>query len=144
VYLTAQRVQAVRGPPRGVINAFLYRPPAAGDAVDWENPDFDELTRSPGTLVRQSTPLQPGGNRVLSFLDVLAPDAVTEQELTDALLRIAETLPPAAGHWRGRSDRVSTRFFAPHSNGHPRDEFTELLNTLLRLFAAPVSASTLG
>ncbi len=59
MYLTAQRVRATRG--QEGINVLLYRH-GNDAAVNWENPDFEELTMNdPGNLVARSTQIRPGG-----------------------------------------------------------------------------------
>jgi hypothetical protein len=103
--------------------------------VNWDNPDFEDLTmKNPGNLVARSTLIRPGGNHVLSFLDVLAPDAVSASELIEAFRDLSATMPLAARHWRGRSERVSVRFVAEPSNQPPMREFVELSNQVLRVF----------
>jgi hypothetical protein len=132
MYLTAQRVRA-RGGREG-INVLLYRH-GSDAAVNWENPDFEELTmKTPGSLVARSTPIRPGGNNVLTFLDVLAPDSVTEAELGEAFRTMSVTMPLEARRWRGRSERVSARFLAEVSNQPPMREFVELSNQVLHVF----------
>ena len=134
MYLTAQRVRVTRG-GQGGINAFVFRHGSVGANVNWEAPDFDELiTRNPGDLVARSTQVRPGGNHVLSFLDVLAPDAVTGHELGEAFQDMSITMPLEARRWQSRSERVSARFIAEMSNQPPMREFIELSNRLIQVF----------
>ena len=136
MYLTAQRIRTVGGREEG-INVLMYRHGGDIGAVNWEDPDFEELTtRNPGDLVARSTPIRPGGNHVLSFLDVLAPETATEDDLRDALGNLSVTMPLEARRWRGRSERVSARFLAELSTKPPMSDFAELSERAIQLFHA--------
>ena len=67
MYLTAQRVKGQAGTG---INAFLHDG-SIGVDVDWAA--FDKGEVSPGDMSRQSVEVPPGGNSVLSYLDIVAP-----------------------------------------------------------------------
>jgi len=75
MYVTAQRVR--RRTASG-INAFLHDAPNLNQ-VDWE--EFDRGEVEIGELLRQHAAVPPGGNSVLSFLDVIGPGELTVQQL---------------------------------------------------------------
>lgn len=70
MYLTAQRVTSGTGDADG-INAFyhMHRDAWAGRDVKPED--------APGYLVTRRLAVDPGGNRIRSYLDVLAPDTTS-------------------------------------------------------------------
>jgi hypothetical protein len=82
MYLTAQHVRAPVSDAEGV-NAFFYL--HGTDA-------WDELAaagipdRNPGTLAAQSITLPPPGNRVRSYLDIVAPDETPWSEIHQAFV----------------------------------------------------------
>lgn len=67
MYLTAQRVISPSG--ENGINGFLYE----HGTVAWETPP-DPASESAGKLVHSFITVPPGSNRVVSFVDVVAPD----------------------------------------------------------------------
>lgn len=83
MYVTAHRVRAEVGPLAGRvdINGFLH----LHDAVAPWPGDVRSLVAvadgEPGRLVRSATPIPPGGNTVLSYLELVASDAVAPTEL---------------------------------------------------------------
>jgi hypothetical protein len=85
MYLTAQRVHSPASAREG-INAFYYvhgalGPPAQGI------PD-----QNPGELVAQTVVVAPPGNRVRSYLDIVAPDETGWAELRPAfMIFVSET-----------------------------------------------------
>ncbi len=80
MYAAAHRV--VHRDGRTGINAFLHHhgPQFSWPAAPWTLPETN-----PGDLVRERIEVPPGGNRVLSYLDVLAPDDATPAEIDVAL-----------------------------------------------------------
>jgi hypothetical protein len=84
MYVTAHRVHAPKGRREG-INAYLHRHgpipwPAHADAL------VELLARAPGDLLDQQLGLEPvGGNDVLAYLDILAPDETPRSNLIAAI-----------------------------------------------------------
>lgn len=91
MYLAAQRVRAPSG--KEGINAFFYR----HGRVWLGNPPDDVLPeQDPGELVSMQLEIQPSGNRVRSYLDLVAPDetpSVQLVRLTRDLMRNADLHP---------------------------------------------------
>lgn len=75
MYLTAQRVVSARG-QRGV-NVYEYL--HGGETWDQPLPRNLLPERNPGALNRQWLEIPPGGNAVISYLDVVVPDAVPQE-----------------------------------------------------------------
>lgn len=87
MYVTAQRVRS--GSEEG-INVFRYLHRELSEAL-WESgfPDLQMiLSQAPGYLVDYSTDIAPGGNNVLSCLDVVAPDGGNVEGIRRAIERL--------------------------------------------------------
>ena len=79
MYLTAQRILRVKD-KKGGINAFLYQhgkhdlpPNAQFSNVDWITNQY------PGKLIAESVDLVPGGNAVLSFIDIVGKEGLDKE-----------------------------------------------------------------
>jgi hypothetical protein len=109
MYVAAQRVRSPGG--ASGINAFLF---LHGDQEipdsSWACPDVDVIAEhAPGTLVVQRVEQPSGGNDILSYLDVAAPDAIG----VERLVRILRESPPPLGNTFAWSiEAVSIRFVA--------------------------------
>lgn len=74
MYLTAQRVIS---PSSEIgINGFLYE----HGTVAWETPP-DPTSESVGKLVHSLITVPPGSNRVVSFVDIVAPDGTPYERI---------------------------------------------------------------
>lgn len=81
MYATAHRVSSPQG-MKG-INTFLHE---HGTAFPWPEDPSPLPETDPGLPLWNNGPeIRPGGNRVHSSLDVLAPDLVHAEEIEDAL-----------------------------------------------------------
>jgi hypothetical protein len=81
MYATAHRVVRASTGETG-INAFLH---THGEHFPWPQEAWRLPETNPGVQVRDNVELSPGGNRVRSYLDVLAPDNVSPDEIDVAL-----------------------------------------------------------
>jgi hypothetical protein len=102
MYLAALHVVC---PPAGAegINAFYY----THGQQDWvipPNPD-----QQPGTLVNSRVSVPPGGNRVRSYLDVVAPDGATWSEIRQELLSFVLDNEDGPMPWSDRTGRCLFR-----------------------------------
>lgn len=117
--LTAQHVRAPTGEEG--INAFcrLHGP------YEWSDPPQD-LTA--GEVVNHSISVPPGGNSVRSYLDVIAPDETSTQEIQHAVVPF---IGRSRGHslpWIGTIGRCTFRFGVdPKLHAHWSEEFRQLL-----------------
>ncbi len=91
MYLTAQRVFAPQSKQTG-INAFLYT--HAGRR--WHVPPGDIPDRDPGRLAQKRIAVKPPGNRVRSYLDIVAPDDLDLEELQRRLMTFFRRMSPPA------------------------------------------------
>jgi hypothetical protein len=96
VLITAQRVVAAASRRHG-INIYQYL-----HGRSWPGRVPDELLpeRNPGELVHEWDQLPGGGNHVVSFLDVVAPDEIAPVDLHQSLAslkyRLSSVMSPMA------------------------------------------------
>jgi len=102
MYLASQHVHAPSTPHDGV-NTFLY----SHGACTWEVPPLPD--EDPGILVAQSISIRPPGNRVRSYLDIVAPDAARWDEVRIGLMEFVGRSQRDALPWNGRSGRCYFR-----------------------------------
>ncbi len=87
MYLTAQRVVTPIGQQTG-INVFLYSHPNRA----WRIPPNDIPDKDHGKLVNKKIDVQPPGNRVQSYIDIVAPDETKDYEIVRRLLVVLRRL----------------------------------------------------
>ncbi|HRI68000.1 MAG TPA: hypothetical protein PK156_27375 [Polyangium sp.] len=97
MYITAQRVRSPF-PIREGINAFLHEHRAKEYAkIEWEKPDLTRIAdHEPGILTAQDVDLRPGGNSVLSFLDIVVKDDAPQKQIDEALAKFRKRLTSSA------------------------------------------------
>lgn len=82
MYLTAHRVRSIKSEVEG-INAF-YRVHEENwpESTDWEqvksSTDWEQVK---SRLVHKNCPVQPGINRIRSYLDIIAPDGASPRDI---------------------------------------------------------------
>lgn len=104
--LTAQRVMAPHSHANGV-NVYQY---LHGPYV-WDHVPNEFLPETnPGELIAQWTQLPAGGNRVLSFLDVVAPDEMLDVGLQQRLTSLKHVLSPSGNPTTAHLDPLWVRF----------------------------------
>ena len=137
MYVTAHRVRRHQSGEVG-INAFLhlhYSPPP--DWLDWNQPDFSRaIDEWPAHLNKMDCDVPPGGNSVMSYLDVLAEDSVEVAQIRaafdEASMRLKHEKPPLVIG----SGKISVRFVAVATtglNGAEQLEFITLGEALVNL-----------
>ena len=104
MYLTAHHVVSASDGHEGV-NTFLYL--HGSDA--WTEPPPGVPDQNPGTLAAQSISLRPPGNRVRSYLDIIAPDGTRWEEVRVSLMDFVGTCQRSPLPWTGKSGRCSFR-----------------------------------
>jgi hypothetical protein len=87
VYVTAHRLVTPLG-DEGV-NVFLH---LHGADFAWPEDPGALAKHHPGELEERKTELPPGGNRVVAFLDVLAPDGTGRAAVREAVTALAAEL----------------------------------------------------
>jgi len=127
VYALAQRVASPTGTAHG-INTFLHLHGDPVESIDWG--DIEYITNlKPGRLIDQETEVQPGGNRVLSYLEVVGPDNALPIQLTTALDHVQLHLsyqPNWIWQDHGLLIRFSFGFPPPNMDDLTDAEFTAL------------------
>ena len=99
MYLTAQRVLHRDG--REGVNAFYYLHGSV-----WPNSPIFSFDDDPGELITKSTPIEPPGNRVRSYLDIVTSDDTGVRELRQGFVTFVSEARPAPLPWQnivGRS-----------------------------------------
>ncbi|MGC3999909.1 MAG: hypothetical protein QM767_21705 [Anaeromyxobacter sp.] len=127
MYLTAHRVFS-RARGRHGVNAFRYEHGAQRvDGISWNHPDLDLIaTQHPGQLVADDVEVAPGGNEVLSYLDVAARDEVSDDQVRAALEGFASQVRGASASHE-TEDGIGIRYWASAGlEGQERDEFHAL------------------
>lgn len=91
MYLSAHRVRRLTGDGARVgINTFLHRHEESDLLDDLTRDDsiVDRITNeNPGKLIAESVDLVPGGNAVLSYVDVVGREGLEKQPVCDYLCR---------------------------------------------------------
>jgi hypothetical protein len=135
MYLTAQRVISPVTGAEGV-NVFAY---GHGPYVWHDAPPFTP-EQNPGTLFASSVEPQvpPPGNRVRSYLDILAPDATPREALEVALQVVVTGMPPARLPATATVGSCWFRFSMEEKlAGSWREELRALLARAVQLLPAP-------
>jgi hypothetical protein len=85
MYLTAHHVRNQAG-ETGINAYFNHHEPRMIPDNAWDDPDVVKIAdQEPGRILAQSVEIKPGGNTVLSHLDVVAPEETSREFLADAL-----------------------------------------------------------
>jgi hypothetical protein len=129
--LTAQRVKNRAG--KVGINRYRYSIP---DSLR-DDPDvWTALERDPGVLEAFEYAVEPpGNNAVISYLDVIAPDAMTPEQMTESLEKLDGYIAMSDPPIRRKIDAIQIHFGAVLAlAGEPaRREFHQLARAALRL-----------
>ncbi len=133
MYATAH---LVRGRGEEGINAFLHH---HGPSFAWPEDAWNLPETRPGSIVARKLDLEPGGNSVRAYLDVLAPDGTPAEQVRTALAALQRELcerrnPTVFEHAPGP---VTVRFGVEGSLERLREEQLALLaGVVVRLLAA--------
>lgn len=145
MYLTAHRVRSRDGQSLG-INVFLYD--HHGESIpgmSWDAPEVRRVEERPGVLVGDSVDLVPGGNEVLSYLDVVAADGVVPGLLVEALRQAEATVGSGGLPFESRGGRVAIRFGAQTGlEGSEQEEFRALEERAILLLSSPTRSLKTG
>lgn len=139
MYLSAQRVRAPRGTTG--INVALYLHSDTDLDVDvWALPagQLMELitSRHPGRLATSKVEVKPGGNSILAFIDVAAPDGTAAAEVRSALQALRA---PSLADLRAtvRVGNATASFSANLGLEDVSAAYDELARAALALYANP-------
>lgn len=135
MYIAAQRVRSSTG--QVGINAFLHRH-ADGGPIDWTNPDIALIvTGFPGELVDMSVTVKPGGNRVVSILDLAASERFGHAKIKSLLTEFGKRLG-SNSEMETSGDGYAMRFLYGDPASclpTPHDEFRDLSSAAMRLYS---------
>lgn len=105
MYLTAHRVVSPVSLDEG-INSFLY----LHGPHTWQGvPPTDAPDTNPGALVAKQIVVPPPGNRVRSYLDVVAPDETPWAEVRQSFIRFLAEAQREPFPWTGVDGRCLFR-----------------------------------
>ncbi len=136
MYITAQRVRSFSLSARQGVNAFLsFHGETETRADDWDNPSLERFAdANPGILADQQCDVQPGGNSVRSFLDVVTADETDVSQISAALDAFEASLAQASLPHAETIDRVAVRFNVERALEPERvDEYRRLKARVLLL-----------
>jgi len=140
MYLTAQRVYSPSKKKTG-INAFLYRHGAeAVPGMSWARPLVEPVAdQHIGTRGPEHVELAPGGNRVVSFIDVVAADGTPIDQIETAVQTLEARLSPEKLPLSMTVGAVAIRFGAQFglAEAQLREEFTQIAAQALDLLKNP-------
>ncbi|MBK8253216.1 MAG: hypothetical protein IPK82_11190 [Polyangiaceae bacterium] len=140
MYLTAQRVYSIAKKKTG-INVFLYRHgPDAVPGMSWDQPVVEPVAdEHVGIRGPEHVEIAPGGNRVLSFIDVVAADGTRIEQIQEAIRTFSATLSPERLPASKTIGAVAIRFGAQSGldKVHTRAEFEQIAEQALDLLRNP-------
>lgn len=139
MYLTAHRVRHVKNGRHG-INTFYYK---HGNTTipnfSWHQPNLQVIVESyPGELFAQNINIVPGNNHVMSYLDVVASDDITLEQVIERLDKFKERIHQDSHSFTDEEDVVCIGFGLQIGlGGHQVEEFETLVKQVLDLFNHP-------
>lgn len=112
MYIASQRVRSAAG--LNGINTFYHEHNGVdGGDLDWEHVNLDRLLENPpGKPVSESIEVTPGQNHVLSYLDVICPDATPISDVLAAIKATKSILATKPPHVECTLGLVTIRFEA--------------------------------
>ena len=142
MYLTAQRVRRIRGNNTEVgIDAFLHH------HDDHELPDKMQedryiidrvVNRNPGKLIAESVDLVPGGNSVLSFVDIVGKEGLDKERIQEFLDRVGRDVKDTHTSITKSANDIAVRFEVTFGlQGQESREYNALTERAMRLFESP-------
>jgi hypothetical protein len=140
MYLTAQRVYSLTRKKTG-INAFLYRHGAeVVPGMSWDQPILERIADEYiGTRGPEYIEIAPGGNRVVSFVDIVAADGTPIEQVEEAIRFFRTTLSSERLPVLKTIGTVAIRFGAQSglTEDQAHEEFTQIAGKALDLLRNP-------
>jgi len=139
MYVTSHRVKSAKGIVG--INTYYHThdEDGSGGEIDWEAPNAALIAETaPGKFVAERLDLPPGGNMVMSYLDVACRDGCEIERIANALgdarERLASGKEPFSGVFKG----VGVRFGYQHGLvGAEVEEFDALAGEISQILENP-------
>lgn len=139
MYLVAHRVRSVHNEVG--INVFLHSHTESEmpEEFSWAEPDVELIAEAyPGQKLAESVEVAPGGNLVLSYLDIAADDGADSGSIAAVLDRFEPRVLEARRPLVFTQAIVSLRFGAqPGLGGQLREEYRTLKDRALHLLKHP-------
>lgn len=132
MYLTAHRIRSSSGAE--ALHAFLHVHEAAHP---WPQEPWKVPEQHPGRLIAQSTSIPPGGNSVISYLDIMSREPTDATSLRQLLTRLSSTIPGGLEPFRYVEGSLYIQFSAVSAiqeQEHRQDEFRCLARAAADLF----------
>jgi|GEM_PF-1807870 len=145
MYATAHRVKSRQG--QVGINAFLHKHGEGDSAgIDWDKIDMRYVTeQATGGLVSEHTEIAPGGNQVLSYLDVVCPDEMQVEQIEEAVVHAKAALTTSLRPLERSFGRIVVRFGAAFGLREAEGvEYDALANEVLNIIRRGVAPVWLG
>jgi hypothetical protein len=99
MYIASMRVRSPEPGEKTGINAYLH---SHGSTFAWPEKPWELPENNPGEQVEQLIEVEPGGNRVSSYLDILAPDGTTHDQWEQAITSLFLELMVEENDWGSR------------------------------------------
>lgn len=127
MYASAQRVRSPDG--KVGVNSALYLHDL--NEIEWTRDDVFKFvsTHAPGRLVWQRNELPPGGNTVVSYVDIVSPDPLDEAALSEILRALDASV---AQQDRGRMEGTGwwAEYLTPDTGTRGQKEIAALWSAL--------------
>ena len=141
MYLTAHRVRRIKGNNVEVgIDAFLHR----HEAHDFPHTPFDDqvidwiTNKNPGKLIAESVDLVPGGNSVLSFIDIIGTENIDSTRIQNLLDQMELHIEGMHAPITKIETDLAVRFGITYGlKGHEVKEYKALTERAMLLFESP-------
>jgi hypothetical protein len=143
MYLTAHRVRQTRvQKPEVGINAFLHKHDecALPKNTKFDNEEIiDQIANNnTGELVAESTDLAPGGNSILSFIDIVGREDLDKERIQDFLNVVERGIGEIHHPIIKPAPDLAVRFGIAYGlKGHEAREYKALTERAMRLFEKP-------
>lgn len=139
MYVTSHRVASDKGMVG--INTFYHThaADASGGEIDWEAPNAALIAETaPGKLVAEKLGLPPGGNMVMSYLDVACRDGCEMERIVGALEEARKRLACRREPFSDVFEGVGVRFGYQHGlAGSEVEEFEALVGEISQILEDP-------
>ena len=141
MYLTAHRVRRIKGNDVEVgIDAFLHR----HKAHDFPHTPFDDqvidliTNKNPGKLIAESVDLVPGGNSVLSFIDIVGTENIDSTRIKNLFDQMGLHIEGMHAPITKIEADLAVRFGITYGlKGHEVKEYKALTERAMLLFQSP-------
>ena len=97
------------------------------DDLQWPENAAGLADEHPGEIIRSQTDIQPGGNQVRAYLDILAPNGTSAEELAEAIEALRRDLHERRNPTSFVHGKVTIRFGVEMGLEQLREEQLKML-----------------